>query len=202
MRPDPAVKRACPDEPLRAARVKRRAAQPMRDATVRIAPYDPAWPAAFVQEQGLLREILAPWLAGEIEHIGSTSVPGLAAKPIIDVMAPVVSLGHARAAIAAVTSAGYAYFPYKRDLMHWFCKPSPQRRTHHLHLVPRGSALWLERLAFRDALRKDSNLAAAYAALKARLAVQFEDDREAYTEAKSPFIVAVLEAMRGSESAV
>jgi GrpB-like predicted nucleotidyltransferase (UPF0157 family) len=84
------------------------------------------------------------------------------------------------------------YFPYRPDEIHWFCKPSAAFRTHHLHLVPFGGRLWTERLAFRDCLRRDAAAAAEYAALKQRLARQYQFDREAYTDAKEPFIRKVL----------
>lgn len=77
--------------------------------------------------------------------------------------------------------------------MHWLCKPSPAVRTHHLHLVPMASRLWNERLAFRDALRADENLRAEYRILKLTLADEHRNDREAYTDAKAPFIYRVLE---------
>jgi len=164
------------------------------EAPVEIIPYDSGWPDRFAAEQVLLDAALAPWLVAAIEHIGSTAVPHLAAKPVIDIMAPVRDLASSLPAIAAAARAGYAYFPYRADVMHWFCKPSPQRRTHHLHLVPYGSVLWHERLAFRDALRTDPALAAEYAALKRHLAHVHRDDREAYTEAKGPFVMRVLSA--------
>jgi GrpB-like predicted nucleotidyltransferase (UPF0157 family) len=157
-------------------------------ARIVIAPYDPGWPAAFERERRILEELLAPWLAGAIEHVGSTAVPGLAAKPIIDIMAPVESLAASRGAIEAVKRAAYCYFPYRADVMHWFCKPSDEVRTHHLHIVPFGSPLWHERLAFRDALRADADVAARYASLKRELAVRYAADREAYTDAKADFI--------------
>ena len=72
--------------------------------------------------------------------------------------------------------------------MHWFCKPHPERRTHHLHLVPAGSRRYVEELAFRDLLRAEPEVAGAYAALKRELAQRFRDDREAYTDAKADFI--------------
>ena len=81
-------------------------------------------------------------------------MPGLPAKPVIDLMAPVASLEAARPAIGAAAAAGYCHFPYKAETMHWFCKPSPSHRTHHLHLVPFQSPAWVQRLAFRDALRR------------------------------------------------
>lgn len=163
---------------------------------IEIAPYSPAWPERFTQEAALLRSVLAPWLVADIEHIGSTAVPGLAAKPVIDIMAPVQDLVVSRAAIAVAEAAGYCHYPYKPEQMHWFCKPSPAHRTHHLHLVPWGSALWHDRLAFRDELRNNDELAQQYQQLKRALAARDPLDREAYTEAKSPFVASVLQARR------
>jgi GrpB-like predicted nucleotidyltransferase (UPF0157 family) len=162
------------------------------DAPIDIAEYNPRWVEAFQLERRVLCDALAPWLVGMPEHIGSTAVPGLAAKPIVDIMAPVRSLEDARAAIAAATCAGYVYFPYRAEAMHWFCKPSPSARTHHLHMVPMGSRLWSERLTFRDALRADENLRAEYRHLKVALAAKYRHDREGYTDAKAPFIHRVL----------
>lgn len=160
--------------------------------SIEIVEYNPAWPAQFLAERTILQTALAPWLIGDIEHIGSTSVIGLAAKPVIDIMAPVASLEGSRDAIAAAEAAGYSFYPYKPDEMHWFCKPSPEVRTHHLHLVPLGSRTWVERLAFRDALRQNPALAQEYTALKQCLATEFGNDREAYTDAKAPFIKRIL----------
>lgn len=165
----------------------------MTDAPIKIAHYDPRWAEAFQFERQVLWQALGQWLVGMPEHIGSTAVPGLAAKPIIDIMAPVQSLEESRPAIPAAAALRYVYFPYQAEVMHWFCKPSPSVRTHHLHLVPFGSLLWNERLAFRDALRADDNLCAQYQILKLELAATFRHDRESYTEAKSPFIRRVLE---------
>lgn len=82
---------------------------------------------------------------------------------------------------------GYMYAPYLPEEMHWLCKPHPSRRTHHLHLVPVGSRRYRDELAFRDRLRQDAQLAAAYLTLKRDLAHRFAHDREAYTDAKSDF---------------
>lgn len=157
-----------------------------------IEPYDPSWPDRFEAERAALAEVLEPWLTGPIEHVGSTAVPGLPAKPIIDIMAGVRDLPSSRPAIEAVKGLRYGYYPYKAGVMHWFCKPSDLERTHHLHLVPVGSPLWRERLAFRDRLRGDAATREAYLELKLRFACEFRDDREAYTEAKTPFVEAVL----------
>jgi GrpB-like predicted nucleotidyltransferase (UPF0157 family) len=136
----------------------------------------------------MLREVLAQWLAGPIHHIGSTAVPGLGAKPVIDIMAGVHALDSSRPAIAAATGAGYCYAPYQVELEHWFCKPSPAFRTHHLHLVPVGTPQWLRPLAFRDYLRAHPDVAGEYETLKRRLAQEHRLDREAYTQAKRDFI--------------
>ena len=171
----------------------------MTEAPIEIAEYNPQWPEFFAREHALILKALAQWLVGVPEHIGSTAVPGLAAKPVIDIMAPVSSLASSEAAIAVAEHIGYVHFPYKPQLMHWFCKPSPEFRTHHLHLVPLGSRLWRERLAFRDALRGNAALRAEYQSLKLRLAVQHRNDREAYTDAKSPFVALVVQAVLGEQ---
>ena len=162
------------------------------DAPIQIEPYDPAWAASFDTERNLLAEVLKPWLVGPIEHVGSTAVPGLVAKPIIDIMASVESLEASLPAIDRLAEVGYCYAPYRRDIMHWLCKPSPEFRTHHLHLVPFPSALWSDRVAFRDRLRADDALSTEYAILKRNLAEMYRNDRESYTEAKRPFIERVL----------
>ena len=164
----------------------------MGEASIEIVDYDAAWPERFRAERGMLEAILKPWLAGAIEHVGSTAMAGMPAKPVIDIMAGVSDLDVSRPAIEALSKLGYVYFPYRTDIMHWFCKPSAAFRTHHLHLVPVGSRRWEECLAFRDAIRKDPALAKEYAALKIRLAMEFRFDREAYTEGKTPFVRRVL----------
>lgn len=171
----------------------------MSQAEVSISPYQADWPSKFEAERLLVEQALAPWLCGGIEHIGSTAVPGLAAKAMIDIMAPVRSLADARDAIASAAAIGYLYHPYQGEVMHWFCKPSPAFRTHHLHLVPLGSPLWVERIAFRDALRSSVALAREYEALKFQLGETFRRDREGYTDAKAPFILRVCRARAGGD---
>lgn len=169
----------------------------MRDEPIHLVPYDPSWPRQFEEERARLACVLSPWLAGTIEHVGSTAVPGLTAKPTIDIMAGVQDLASSLDARAALHSLDYMYFPYRPDVMHWFCKPSPARRTHHLHLVPVQSELWTDRLTFRDYLRSSPTAAAEYAELKLALAARHEFDREAYTEAKSAFVRSILDRARG-----
>lgn len=160
----------------------------MTEAPVEIADYDPLWPARFEEEAAALRRGLAAWLLGPIEHIGSTAVSGLAAKPVIDIMAGVRTLDESRPAIVTAADLGYCYAPYQTDREHWFCKPSPAFRTHHLHLVPVGSPQWARPIAFRNYLRAHADVAGEYETLKRRLAIEHRLDREAYTQAKHPFI--------------
>jgi GrpB-like predicted nucleotidyltransferase (UPF0157 family) len=158
------------------------------EAPVVIVPYDDAWPAHIEQEAPVLERALATWLVGRVEHIGSTAIAGLAAKPVIDIMGAVRTLAESRPAIAAAAELGYCYAPYQAELEHWFCKPSLQLRTHHLHLVPADSPQWIGPIAFRNYLRAHPEAAIEYEALKRRLAQQHQFDREAYTVAKRPFI--------------
>lgn len=160
---------------------------------IELSAYDVAWPEQFQAEKAVLEQGLSPWLAGPIEHVGSTAVPGLIAKPVIDIMVAVEGLQASKPAIQKAEALGYCYWPYKANVMHWFCKPSDEYRTHHLHLVPFASELWQARIGFRDALIRDRQLADEYAKLKTGLAKQHRNDREAYTEGKTEFIKQALE---------
>ena len=132
------------------------------------------------------------YATGGIHHVGSTAVPGLAAKPVIDILIGVRDLEGSRACFEKLERLGYVYFPYRAGEMHWFCKPGPARRTHHLHLIPTDSARFKAELRFRDRLRANPDLAREYATLKRELAERFTADREAYTEAKGGFVERVL----------
>jgi len=158
------------------------------EAPVEIVPYDPTWPMRFHEEADILRQALATWLVGVIEHIGSTAIPGLSAKPVIDIMGGVQTLEDSRPAIATAIELGYCYAPYQAEFEHWFCKPSPAFRTHHLHLIPVGTSQWIRPIAFRDFLPANPDVAGEYEMLKRRLAQEHRLDREAYTQAKRPFI--------------
>lgn len=162
------------------------------DEQIRLAPYDPSWPDRFAEEQAALDEAIGGWATGGIHHVGSTAVPGLGAKPIIDILVGVDSLETSRACFDSLAKLDYLYAAYRADEMHWFCKPHPSRRTHHLHLVPTDSRRFSDELAFRDLLRVNPEVAEKYAALKRDLAERFADDREAYTDAKVDFIRHVL----------
>jgi GrpB-like predicted nucleotidyltransferase (UPF0157 family) len=143
-----------------------------------------------------VERILAPWLVAPVEHVGSTAVPGLAAKPVVDMVAGVRGLAESRPCIDLLSADGWLWAAYREDVEHWFCRPSPEHRTHHLHVVEHRGPLWRDMLDFRDALRTDDDLRDQYAALKIDLATRHRDDREAYTEAKSGFVQAALAAAR------
>jgi GrpB-like predicted nucleotidyltransferase (UPF0157 family) len=162
------------------------------DDPVRIHPYDPAWPTRFEAERALLADAIGDWVVGGIHHVGSTAVPGLAAKPVIDILVGVADLPSSRACFEPLARIDYKYAPFRPHEMHWFCKPDPSRRTHHLHLIPADSPRFRDELAFRDYMRAHPTAAAEYEALKRKLAARFEHDREAYTEAKADFIRSIL----------
>jgi GrpB-like predicted nucleotidyltransferase (UPF0157 family) len=163
-----------------------------RDEPVQVVPYDPGWPVRFEKERRRLATAIGDVVVGEIHHVGSTAVQGLDAKPVIDMLAGVRDLARSRACFGSLAALDYVYAPYRADEMHWFCKPDPAHRTHHLHLVPAASRRFHDELSFRDRLRADPALAADYAALKWQLAAEHKHDRDAYTAAKAEFIRAAL----------
>jgi len=165
----------------------------MTSAIVTLQEYSAQWPIKFEHEKNRLVSVLGNYVQGGIEHVGSTAIPGMVAKPVIDIMVGVKSLKESKSAIELLKQLGYHYWPYKEEVMHWFCKPSDEFRTHHLHLIPFESELWFERLSFRDKLIQNKALADQYASLKRMLAEQHKNDRETYTLKKGPFIRRVLE---------
>jgi GrpB-like predicted nucleotidyltransferase (UPF0157 family) len=161
---------------------------------VAIGSYDPAWPDRFAEQQSPLTDLLAPWLAGPVQHVGSTSVPGLRAKPIIDMLAPVRSLPDAHAAVPLLARHGWLFWPDDPAGAYrlWFLRPTPARRTHHLQVIEHSDPHAVALLAFRDALRADAHLCREYSELKEELARQHAGNRNAYTNAKGDFVASVL----------
>jgi GrpB-like predicted nucleotidyltransferase (UPF0157 family) len=169
-----------------------------------VLPYDPRLAERALTERARLATLLAPWLVDGVEHVGSTAVPGLAAKPIIDLMASVTAPDTVVAESGALLAAdGWCYVPPDLDSGgHWrrfFVKPdsSGQRRVAHLHIIQAGHQRWADQIAFRDTLRHDDQLARDYAGLKRRLATEHTNDREAYTAAKAEFVAAALRCANG-----
>jgi GrpB-like predicted nucleotidyltransferase (UPF0157 family) len=167
-----------------------------------VRDYDPAWPARFEDERARLREALGP-LAIAIEHVGSTAVPGLAAKPIIDVLVGVRSLPEARPhCVRPLERLGYAYMAeYEAWLPHemFFRKGIPGPWTHHVHLMEPTHPSWQGYLTVREYLRSHQDIADAYGNLKRALAVVFDDDFDGYREAKRPFFDAVMARVRAGQ---
>lgn len=158
---------------------------------VEIVEYDPRWPARFALESARIRSVLAE-PALEIEHHGSTAVPGLAAKPVIDILVAVDSMARATRYAMVLVEYGYEEVdPRYREM--WPERIVLVRREHgtrvcHIHLMLRGHPIWTRLLAFRDYLRSHPEVAAEYAALKRDLARTAGSDRHAYMTAKGDFI--------------
>ena len=157
---------------------------------IHIAPYDPNWPAEFDVEEERILDACRD-LPIRIEHIGSTAVPGLDAKPIIDILAGCPPRANRAEYVAAFRQLGYEHKgAFGIPGRNYFRRGSP--RSHHVHMVSWSSAFWRRQLAFRDSLRADPLLRQQYAALKRDLARMFADDVEQYAGAKGPFIASVL----------
>lgn len=170
---------------------------------VSIVPYDPAWPEMFEAEAAFLRGKLPQDLVRRIEHFGSTAVPGLSAKPIVDMLVEVTSLeGVNERVVPVLETEGYEYFwrpafgddgpPYYA----WFIKRNAEgRRTHHIHMAEADSELW-DRMFFRDYLRQFPAIARQYDELKRRLSDAHTNDRIGYTEGKGGFILSTTKMAR------
>jgi GrpB-like predicted nucleotidyltransferase (UPF0157 family)/predicted kinase len=167
---------------------------------VRLEPYDPQWAQDYEEERERIRQALSfLGQAPEIEHIGSTAAPGLEAKPVIDILVALERLEDAGACIAPLEALGYTFIDYPQNTdRRFFRKGLP--RTHHLHIVERGSASYHDHLDFRDALRADPALLESYRRLKMELAERHRQDRAAYSAAKTEFVGRALEGWRGRNS--
>ena len=165
----------------------------MVGASVVLAEYDPRWPERYRYERDRIMHALGK-LVVAIEHIGSTAVPGLGAKPIIDIMVAVRSLSNdLPACIEPLRRLGYEQVD-RADFTDscFFCHGAWGPSTRHLHLTQYGSAFWNEKLLFRDYLRLHADTAAEYYSLKRSLAAQYAANRTAYTDAKTSYIRAVV----------
>lgn len=169
----------------------------MSQDQISIVSYNPKWPDLAEAEKTLLRTLL-PHLNFEIEHIGSTAIPDLPAKPVIDLVVGVESISHAEATIETLEKAGYSYWRDNPNKWHFFfVKGLPLAggagRTHHVHIVEKGHSFYRKQILFRDFLRANPDAAKDYLKLKFDLANKFADDREAYTNGKSEFVNAILQ---------
>lgn len=161
-----------------------------------IVAYDSNWAKLYEMERDVIVARIEEYIQ-DIQHMGSTSVEGLAAKPIIDIMIGIRSLDDAKHCIPPLEMMGYEYVPeFEKDLpmRRYLRKSANGIRTHHIHMVERSSDFWNKHIAFRDILRSDASVRNEYAALKYRLAEEYRDDREGYTDAKTNFIETALSA--------
>lgn len=172
--------------------------------TLRLVQYDAAWPSRFESEAARLRAALAG-TASAIEHVGSTAVPGLGGKPVLDLAIAVPSQDAADRCIAPLRELGYECRGQHGDdpRRRYYVRNVDSARAMQIHLYVLPAAAWDEHLAFRDALRADPALAAAYEAEKYRVADEVGWDKAAYSLAKGPFVERVLTALRsGRRSAI
>jgi GrpB-like predicted nucleotidyltransferase (UPF0157 family) len=163
------------------------------DPGVRIVDYDPEWPAAAAAELLRIKERLGA-VAARLEHVGSTSVPGLAAKPILDLQLSVPDIQQRDAYVEPLKALGYLFAPDPASPdFHFFGKPPERPRSHHLHVCELGSEHEFRHLAVRDFLRARPEEAASYAALKREVVARAPDDRLAYIEGKDAYVAALEE---------
>jgi GrpB-like predicted nucleotidyltransferase (UPF0157 family) len=163
------------------------------DPAVRIVDYDPDWPALASDEVRRIERALGP-VAVRVEHVGSTAVPGLAAKPILDLQVSVAAIEPRAAYVEPLERLGYVFIPEPESPdYHFFAKPERRPRSHHVHVCESGSEQELRHLAVRDFLRSDHTEALRYARLKRELSAPVPEDRLAYINGKADY-VAALEA--------
>lgn len=156
------------------------------------------WREEYEKEETILLDKIGNYIS-EIHHIGSTSIPDLMAKPIIDIIAVIDKLDDYKKIIKPLEEIGYHFMPDRvfeiRDRV-FFPKGPENNRTHHLSLVVKNSPQYKDNLSFRDYLRKNISARNSYQKLKQKLAIKFADDRTSYTEAKEYFITKILEKAR------
>lgn len=170
----------------------------LQDGRVRLVPHSPEWARLFAAEKQRLLVALAPFLRTivlDIQHVGSTSIPGIPAKPIIDIGIAVTDHDTARVTIEPLEELGYVYLgEHEVPGRHFFYlgDASTTGRTHHLHMLEQTNPQWRQQIGFRDYLTAHPATAAAYGELKTELAAQYAEDRPAYLEGKADFITQVL----------
>lgn len=164
---------------------------------VEIAEYSPGWPRVFERESAAILEACCPWVAA-VHHVGSTSVPGLAAKPVLDMLPVAAGLAEALEAVPRMEALGYRYRGENGIAGRFYFEKSVDGRTvAHIHLFPAGHPAIYTHLAFRDYLRAHPDAARDYERLKRELAAKHRNDREAYTDAKTAFIQGIIAVAMG-----
>jgi len=168
----------------------------LQNKKVKLFLYNPAWEELYKKEEKLLRPIVGKY-ALDIQHTGSTSIPGAKAKPIIDIIIGVKNLKDGEKFIRPLELLGYEY-KHNAGIKgrHFFAKGSKTEKTHHIHIVKLGGKLWKDQVIFRDYLRKHKEVVAEYNKLKEGLAKKYENDREKYTAPKDNFIKSILKRIK------
>jgi GrpB-like predicted nucleotidyltransferase (UPF0157 family) len=170
---------------------------PVNRDIICIVPYNPQWPDMASEEILNLQHLFYgnDWII-DIQHIGSTAIPGLAAKPVIDIYMGAASLGQAQVAIKPLQTLGYQFWEDNPNEEKMFfvrgMPPMGNGRTHHIHIVKHDSLYWKARILFRDYMRTHSEEIPVYANLKYKLREEHLEDREGYSDAKTPYITSVL----------
>lgn len=166
----------------------------LRCGSVQLLEYDPAWAELFEAEKKLLTELFGDDVVA-IEHIGSTAIPGMSAKPIIDMNVALTSIENIDKYVPHLEKLGYVFMSNRRFIDRWFFpKGAESLRTHHLNLVELDSETgWEYPLLFRDYLNTHSQDFERYKALKLDLASKHSEDRDSYTEAKGVFVREILD---------
>ena len=169
-------------------------------SSIRLVDYDPQWPILYEEGKVSILGVIGDFIL-DIQHIGSTAVPGLGAKPIIDIMVAVRQLALVEKCVEPLQTIGYEHLgEYGIPGRHYFRKPPGHpRSTHHIHMVERESDFWERHILFRDFLRTHPKEAQRYYQVKRELAANFASDRDAYTEAKKSFIESVVNKARASK---
>jgi GrpB-like predicted nucleotidyltransferase (UPF0157 family) len=161
---------------------------------VHLVPYDSTWPLEFAAEAERI-ERACSGLPMKLEHIGSTAVPGLAAKPVIDILAGRPGSVAGKAYVAAFRQLGYEHKgSFGVPGRNYFRRGTP--RSHHVHLVSWSGELWRDHLLFRDYLRAHPAVAREYETIKRELAIMYVQDKERYTDAKGPFVRSIVRRAR------
>lgn len=178
----------------------------MRKDPIRMYPYNSDWASSFERERLRLTQILQPYLVQPLEHIGSTSVPGLVAKPIVDMLAVVEDTSPVASEEDSLRQIGWLLAPEPADDIERrlsFCTPSTELRTHHLHVVEVEFSGWRGWLAFRDYLRKNPDVAQEYGELKTQLSIKHgsnPNQRDQYRAGKADWVGTVTARALAGES--
>lgn len=172
----------------------------LKRGTVKVVSYDHSWAAYFEAKKKTLLELLEEDNLVSIEHVGSTSIPTLSAKPIIDILVVVKNLKEAKEWVPKLKTLGFQ-FKTENDARRLFFTEGPEsKRTVHLHIAQQGSEYADEILVFRDYLLKNPSSVREYELLKTKLSGKYANNREAYTKAKEEFVKKIVDKAKSGKT--